>query len=95
LLKKVKCDVIEISLAEFGLETVADVCARKGWAAKTFQNWVKADLLPVVPVGGGRGTYLLRKTDIDSFTPPPRGRPKAEPEEPKKKPAAKKGKLKK
>jgi hypothetical protein len=80
--------VNEIPLSEFGLETVAEACARKGWAPKSVQNWVKANLLPVVPVGSGRGTYLLRRSDVDAFTKPPRGRPKAKPD-PAPKPAPK------
>jgi hypothetical protein len=86
-----------ISLAKFGLETVADACARKGWAPKTVQNWVNAGLMPAVPVGGGRGTFLLVIEEVNGFTPPPRGRPPlADPPQPaKKKPARKprKGKI--
>lgn len=91
--------VREIPLGDFGLETVAQACARKGWAAKSVQNWIRAGLIPAVAVGGGRGsgTFLLRAKDVNEFTPPPRGRPKVQPEPPKKstakpkKPRAKKG----
>lgn len=86
--------VREIPLGDFGLETVAQACARKGWAAKSVQNWIRAGLIPAVAVGGGRGsgTFLLRTRDVDTFAPPPRGRPKLQ-QEPEsrspKKPAAK------
>ncbi len=67
------------SLSEVGLETVATAAARKGWAPKTVQNWIAAGLLAACPVGGGRGTLLLRVADVDAFTPPVRedgrGRP--------------------
>lgn len=70
----------EISLADHGLETVADACARMGWAAKTVQNWVKGGLLPAVVLGTGRGsTFLLRVKDVTAFAPPPRGRPAGKP----------------
>lgn len=69
--------VQEIPLGDFGLETVSQACARKGWAAKSVQNWIRAGLIPAVAVGGGRGsgTFLLRTKDVDAFAPPPRGRP--------------------
>lgn len=76
----------EIPLSEFGLESVPDVCVRKGWAAKTVQNWINGGLIPAVVIGAGRSArFLLRTTDVDAFTPPPRGRPPAV-----KKPAPKK-----
>jgi hypothetical protein len=85
----------EIPLSDFGLETVAQACARMDWAAKSVQNWIRAGLLPAVSVGGGRGhgTFLLRTEDVDAFELPARGpMPKAQ-REPKpaaaKKPAAK------
>lgn len=75
----------EIPLSEFGLVTVADVCAARGWASKTVQNWIRAELLPVVVIGSGRSAkFLLRESDVKAFVPPARGRPAA------KKPAAKK-----
>jgi hypothetical protein len=71
--------VRELSLAEFGLELVSEACARKGWAAKTVQNWIRAGLLPAVVLGTGRGaTFLVRIKDVDDFEPPPRGRPPKE-----------------
>lgn len=73
----------ELFLSDFGLATVPEVCEWKGWAAKTVQNWVHAGLLPAVVLGTGRGsTFLVRRKDVEGFTPPPRGRPKAE-EKPK------------
>ena len=84
----------EISLSEFGLETVAGACARKKWSPKSVQNWVKAGLLPAVPVGAGRGTYLLRVADVDAFETPRRG-PKPGNQNAKKKPPAKKPRAKK
>lgn len=78
----------EIPLSEHGLATVADVVAAKGWSAKTVQNWVRAGLLPVVPVGSGRGTFLLRLSDVEAFVPPPRG-PKPGTKYKKRKPAPK------
>jgi hypothetical protein len=81
--------VREISLSEFGLETVTVACARKKWSPKSVQNWVRAGLIPAVPVGGGRGTYLLRVADVDAFAPPARG-PKTGNQN-----AKKKGKVKK
>jgi hypothetical protein len=66
----------EIPLSTYGLETVAEVCQRKKWSAKTVQNWVNAGLLPAVVIGAGRSAkFLLRTEDVNSFTPPPRGRP--------------------
>jgi hypothetical protein len=71
--------VRELSLSEFGLELVSDACARKGWSAKTVQNWIGAGLLPAVVLGTGRGaTFLVRIKDVDAFQPPPRGRPPKE-----------------
>lgn len=67
-----------IPLSEFGLESVADACARKKWSAKSVQNWIHAGLIPAVMVGTGRGAYFfLRRSDVDAFTKPKRGRPKA------------------
>lgn len=64
----------EIPLSEFWLVTVAEVAAARGWAPKTVQNWVNAGLLPAVVIGAGRSArFLLRQTDVDAFTPPPRG----------------------
>jgi hypothetical protein len=82
----------ELSLSEFGLERVADACARKGWAAKTVQNWIGKGLLPAVVLGTGRGaTYLVRIEDVDAFEPPPRGRPpKQAPKKPARRSARKK-----
>jgi|GEM_PF-2955395 len=75
----------EIPLSEFGLMTVADVCAEKGLAPKTVQNWINAGLLPVVVVGSGRSAkFLLREEDVKAFTPPARGRPAKEKSDPKK-----------
>jgi hypothetical protein len=66
--------VREIPLSDFGLETVAEVCARKGWAPKTVQNWIRWELIPVVPVGTGRSAkFLVRSSDVDAFEPPKRG----------------------
>lgn len=68
--------MVEIPLSEFGLMTVAEACAAKGWAAKTVQNWIGAGLLPAVVIGAGRSArFLLRKSDVKAFVPPPRGRP--------------------
>jgi hypothetical protein len=67
----------ELPLSDFGLETIASACARKGWVVTTTQKWVQRGLLPVVVVGSGRSAkHLLRVADVDGFTPPPRGRPK-------------------
>lgn len=64
----------EIPLSEFGLVTVAEAVAAKGWAAKTVQNWINAGLLPAVVIGAGRSArFLLRRSDVDAFTAPPRG----------------------
>lgn len=66
-------------MSEVGLETVAEACARKGWAPKSFQNWVAHGLIAAAKVGPGRGTLLVRVADVDGFTPPPRGRPPSKP----------------
>jgi hypothetical protein len=66
--------VREIPLAEFGLVTVAEACAARGWAAKTVQNWINAGLLPAVVIGAGRSArFLLRRADVDGFAPPKKG----------------------
>jgi hypothetical protein len=88
--------VRQISLSEFGLETVADVVARKGWAPKTVQNWINAGLLPAVVIGAGRSArFLLRTADVDAFAPPPRGPKPGNKNAVKKKPTPKKGGAKK
>lgn len=81
----------EIPLSDFGLETVAQACARMKWPAKSVSNWIHNGLLSVVgPVGPGRGTFLLLTKEVDAFERPPRGaRPKAVREAAAKKPAAK------
>lgn len=71
-----------IPLSSYALETVPEVCERKGkgWSASTVQNWIHAGLLPVVVVGSGRSAkFLLRTEDVDQFTPPARGRPPVKP----------------
>lgn len=66
----------EIPLSEFGLATVAEVCARKGWAPKTVQNWIRSGLLAAAVVGSGRSAkYLLRLADVEDLVPPRRGAP--------------------
>lgn len=71
------CGMRELPLSEFGLETLAAACARKGWVTATAQKWVQRDLLPVVVVGSGRSAkHLVRVADVDAFVPPVRGRPK-------------------
>jgi hypothetical protein len=83
--------VIEIPLAQFGLETVAEACDRKGWAHRSVQNWINGDLLPCVVIGVGKSAkYLVRKTDVDAFVPPPRGRPPTKPNEQAANPAGRK-----
>jgi hypothetical protein len=86
----------KIPLSDHGLVTVAGVCASKGWSAKTVQNWVRAGLLAAVPLGSGRGMFLLRIADVESFVPPPRGpkpgtkyKPRAEKKPARKAPAKK------
>lgn len=70
----------EFSLSEHGLETVADACARKGWAARSVQNWINAGLLSVAVVGSGRTRkFILRKADVDAFVLPTRGAPRKTP----------------
>ena len=76
--------VDEIPLSEFGLTTVEDAAVSKGWGVRAVQNWINAGLLRAVRAGSGqRCVFLLRVKDVGAFTPPPRGRPKAE-SEPKK-----------
>lgn len=82
--------VNEIPLESLGLIDVKGACARRGWAPKSVQNWINAGLIPVaVAAGGMRRTFLLRITDVDAFTPPPRGRPKVSKPQPAPKPARK------
>ena len=74
----------EIPLSKYGLVTVDDAAATKGWAVRSVQNWIAAGLIPFVRAGTGRRcVYLLREEDVKTFIPPARGRP------PAKKPAAK------
>lgn len=83
----------ELNLSDFGLETLAAACARKGWAVPTAQKWVQKGLLPVVVIGTGRSAkHLVRPRDVDAFTPPPRGRPALTPGAQEKPKAVKKGK---
>lgn len=66
----------ELKLSDFGLETLACACDRKGWGVSAAQKWVRAGLLAVVVVGTGRSAkHLVAITDADAFAPPPRGRP--------------------
>lgn len=92
-----RCAVREIPLSDFGLETVAQACARMKWPSKSVSNWIHNGLLSVVgPVGPGRGTLLLLTKEVDAFVRPPRGRPKPVPLAPAPKPtAAKKPRAKK
>jgi hypothetical protein len=65
-----------IPLASLGLETVAEVSARKGagWSVKIIQVRIRAGELPVVVVGEGRSAkFLLRTKDVDAYTPPGQG----------------------
>lgn len=89
--------IAEFPLASVGLIDVQGACERRGWNAKSVQNWVNAGLLPVTfATGSKRRTFLLRITDVDAFVPPKPGpKPKSQ-REPKpvakpKKPRAKKG----
>lgn len=70
----------EIPLSAFGLMTVEEACAARSWVPRTVQKWLTDGKLPAVRIGAGKRTvYLLRVTDVNSFTPPPMGRPKASP----------------
>lgn len=76
----------ELKLSDFGLETLACACDRKGWGVSAAQKWVRAGLLAVVVVGTGRSAkHLVAITDADAFAPPPRGRPRGRPVGSKKK----------
>ena len=71
-----------LPLSDFGLVTVPEACALRGWAAKSVQNWVRAGLMPAVVVGTGRSAkFLLRRSDVAAFVPPRRG-PKPKPKPP-------------
>jgi hypothetical protein len=83
----------EIPLSEYGLMTVDEAAAARGWVVRTVQKWITDGLLPVVCAGHGkRGVYLLREKDVKAFTPPPRGRPAKEKPEEKPKGRGKRGK---
>lgn len=75
-----------MQLSDYGLETVADACARKGWSVKTVSNWVRLGELPAITVGTGRSAkYIVRTVDVDAMILRPRGRPKVNTDpEPKK-----------
>lgn len=68
--------ISEVRRSDYGLMTVEEAAARRGWAVRTVQKWILDGLLPVVCAGHGkRGVYLLRQKDVDGFEPPARGRP--------------------
>jgi hypothetical protein len=71
--------VVEIPLAKVGLMTVEDAAAYIGRSVRGVQKFIAGGLLPAVVAGAGksghRKVYLLRKVDLDGFTPPLMGRP--------------------
>lgn len=81
--------MIEKKLSDFGLVTVEEAAAARGWAVRTVQRWIADDLLPAVAVGEGRNRkHLLAAADVDAFTPPARGAPVGNQNAAKKKPAS-------
>jgi hypothetical protein len=57
-----------MSVEEFAMK-----CKR---SVRAVQRWIERGDIPAAVVGSGkRATYLLRRRDVDRFTPPPRGRP--------------------
>lgn len=81
----------EIPRSELGLVTVAEACALRGWNVRTVQKWIADGRLEVVCAAEGRrNVYLLRRSDVEAFTEPPRGpKPKDEGPPPKKRAAPK------
>jgi excisionase family DNA binding protein len=72
--------VREIPLSDVGLVTVEEAAAAKGCDPSTVRRWASRGNIPVIVVGKGRSAkFLLRKTDVDGFTPPPVGYPTGKP----------------
>jgi len=71
--------VDEVPLSEFGLVSVEDFAKKCKRDVRAVQRWIADGAIPAVVVGSGnRTTFLLRKSDVQRFTPPPRGRPRLE-----------------
>lgn len=91
---RARCDVKLIPLSELGLMTVEEAARERGCDPSTVRRWASRGEIPVVQVGTGRSAkFLLRKTDLDAFTPRSAGAPegnqnakKEEPPKPAKKP---------
>jgi excisionase family DNA binding protein len=67
----------QVALADVGLMTVEEAAAVKGCDPSTVRRWASRGDIPVIVVGSGRSAkFLLRKTDVDGFTPGPVGAPK-------------------
>lgn len=65
-----------ISAAELGLESLAEVAARKGagWSAESIRYRIRAGHLPAFVVGKGpQATYFVRTRDVEAFVPPGKG----------------------
>ncbi len=81
-----------IPLAELGLVTVEEAARMKSCDSTTVRRWARRGELPVVVVGSGRSAkYLLRKSDVDAFTPNSVGAPEGNRNAAKKKRGRKKG----
>jgi excisionase family DNA binding protein len=66
-----------VALADVGLMSVEEAAAVKGCDPSTVRRWASRGDIPVIVVGTGRSAkFLLRKTDVDGFTPGPVGAPK-------------------
>jgi excisionase family DNA binding protein len=70
-------EIREIPLSDVGLMSVETAAQLKGCDPSTVRRWAARGEIPVIVVGTGRSRkFLLRKTDVDGFTPKPPGSPK-------------------
>lgn len=54
--------------------TTAQAARRYGWALSSVVRWCQKGWLPALKIGAdSQGRYLIRRTDAERFTPPPRG----------------------
>lgn len=65
-----------LKLSEFGLMTVEEAATVRGCDPSTVRRWASRGEIPVLQVGTGRSAkFLLRKSDVDGFSPKPVGAP--------------------